>query len=99
MPVAERVVVSWPIQFLAMTPADHHKIVCWPFCRIPGPFSLNSAMGRRRPTVPDGARIHLPFYLRPRLFHADNVGVREAPEEEPRLCATGNHKAGRRLVL
>src|SRR5438445_13750515 len=29
---------------LAMTPADHRKIVCWPFRRIPGSFSLNSAI-------------------------------------------------------
>src|SRR2546426_3205830 len=99
MPVAERVVVSWPIQFLAMTPADHHKIVCWPFCRIPGVLFLEFGNCQTAPTVTDGARIHLPFYLQPRLFLADNVGVREAPEEEPRLCPTRNHKAGRRLEL
>src|SRR3989475_2965596 len=84
---------------LAMTPTDHRKIVCWPFCRIPGVLFLEFGNAHDAPTVTDGARIHLPFYLRPRLFLADNVGVREAPEEEPRLCATRNHKAGRRLEL
>src|SRR5438552_2877164 len=39
------------------------------------------------------------YYFRPRLFLAGYDGVRQAPEEEPRLCATGNHKAGRRLEL
>src|SRR3989442_15559529 len=82
---------------LAMTPTEHHKIVCWPFCRNPEVLFLEFGNITTPPTVADGARIHLPFYLQPRLFLAENVGVREAPEEEPRLCATGNHKAGRRL--